>query len=112
MDFNEQIAEFEPGLEDPIKVVLLCPVPGPHCQQIHGYLQAAVEEPHRGDDVREPGRMRSVPVEVDQAPEADLGVETEERLLHDLQTQGVVPDPDTLLVVAQVSLHCPSVDVP
>ena len=53
-----------------------------------------------------------VQVELHEAAEAEAGVQTEQRLLHDLQTQGVVPDPDTLLVLPQVSVHCSSVDKP
>ena len=56
LDFNEQIAEFEPGLEDQVEVVLLVLVAGPHRQQVHGARQPAVEEPYRGDDVTEPER--------------------------------------------------------
>ena len=53
-----------------------------------------------------------VQVELHEAAEAKAGVQTEQRLLHDLQTQGVVPDPDTLLILPQVSVHCPGVDKP
>ena len=56
--------------------------------------------------------QQDVHVELDDCPDSEGGVTGDQGLLHDLQTQGIVPQLDTLSILTHVCMGSTSIHVP